>query len=162
MASHSLPVPVPRTRGQSRDRASVRGPSVRVLVAVSVALLILFSWLRVILALEIASTGRQIQLRAQDLDGIERGNDNLRLQISHALSPTRLAPLAEEMGFQPHKPVYVPWPELPAVEEGPDLADQERLRLLIDDDGSAASQDSSLLDAAVNELGVLLGTPEAP
>jgi len=162
MASHSLPVPVPRTRGQSRDRASVRGPSVRVLVAVSIALLILFSWLRVILALEIASTGRQIQLRAQDLDGIERGNDNLRLQISHALSPTRLAPLAEEMGFQPHKPVYVPWPELPAVEEGPDLADQERLRLLIDDDGSAASQDSSLLDAAVNELGVLLGTPEAP
>jgi len=143
MASHSLPVPVPRTRGQSRDRASVRGPSVRVLVAVSIALLILFSWLRVILALEIASTGRQIQLRAQDLDGIERGNDNLRLQISHALSPTRLAPLAEEMGFQPHKPVYVPWPELPAVEEGPDLADQE-------------------LDAAVNELGVLLGTPEAP
>jgi len=162
MAIHSLPVPVPRTRGQSRDRASVRGPSVRVLVAVSIALLILFSWLRVILALEIASTGRQIQLRAQDLDGIERGNDNLRLQISHALSPTRLAPLAEEMGFQPHKPVYVPWPELPAVEEGPDLADQERLRLLIDDDGSAASQDSSLLDAAVNELGVLLGTPEAP
>jgi len=162
MASRSLPVPVPRSRGQSRDRAAVRGPSVRVLVAVSVALLILFSWLRMILALEIASTGRQIQLLAQDLDRIQRGNDNLSLQIAHALSPTRLAPLAEEMGFRPHEPVYVPWPELPAVEEGPDLADQERLRLLIDDDGSATSQDSSLLDTAVNELGVLLGTPEAP
>ena len=162
MASRSLPVPLPQAQSQNRERVVVRGPSVRVLVAVSVALLILFSWLRMILALEVASTGRQIQLRTQDLERIERGNDNLRLQISHALSPVRLAPLAEQMGFQSHQPVYVPWPDLPAVEENPALTDQERLRLLLDDGGSAAAQDLSLLDAAVNELGVLLGTPEAP
>jgi len=162
MASHSLPIPLPRTRGQSRERVVARQPSVQVLIAVSVALLILFSWLRMILALEIASTGRKIQLKTEELERIERDNDKVRLQIAGALSPERLAPLAEEMGFQPQKPVYVPWSESGAEPANSGITDQDRLQLLLQDGASTASEEPSLLDVAADEIEILLETTATP
>jgi len=162
MASHSLPIPLPRTRGKSREGVVARRPSVRVLIAVSVALLILFSWLRMILALEIASTGRKIQLKTEELESIERGNDKVRLQIARALSPERLAPLAEEMGFQPQEPIYIHWSESAAEPADSGITDQDRLQLLLHDGQSSTSEEPSLLDIAADEIEILLETTATP
>jgi cell division protein FtsL len=112
VASHSLQIPLSQARKQNRGRTAVRTPSVRVIITAFIALLILFSWLRFILALEIALTGRQIQIKTEELERIERINNDLRRKIAEAMSPERLATMAEEQGFMPHEPIYVPLPRL--------------------------------------------------
>ncbi len=114
MASRSLQAPLSRVGKQSRVRA-ISTPSVRMVVAVVVTLLILFGWLRLILALEVASTGRQLQVLSEDLKEIERDNDYVGMRLAGALDPAVLAARAEEAGFQLSKPDYVQMPPPSAV-----------------------------------------------
>jgi cell division protein FtsB len=111
MASHSLPVPLPHATRRERDVRVVRTHSLRAVIAVFVALLILLSWLHLIQALEIASTVREIQAKTEELERIERTNNEIRIEIAETLSPSRLAQAAEELGFRPSQPLYVPFPQ---------------------------------------------------
>jgi len=101
-----------------------------------VALLILFRWLHLILALQIAATGRQLQIQQEELGRIERYNAMLRLAIAKATLPSRLATEAEQYGYGPRDPLYlliaVPDPSSgegerpsPAGEEGSGGGDEE-------------------------------------
>jgi biopolymer transport protein ExbB/TolQ len=83
------------------------GPTAAIVVAVLVALLILFLWLHFILALKIESAGREIQLRTEELRRLERHNQELRRQISISGSQERMFELSKEMGYVLQQPVYV-------------------------------------------------------
>jgi cell division protein FtsB len=95
------------TPEQSRPRISGRAPSLRTAVIVFLGLLILFRWLHLILALQLASTGRQIQIATEELQKIERHNTTLVQEISEAESPTDLAQRAIQEGYKPGQPIYV-------------------------------------------------------
>ncbi|MGD2205264.1 MAG: hypothetical protein PVH17_00675 [Anaerolineae bacterium] len=79
----------------------------RTAVIIFVALLILFRWLHLILALEIATNGRQIQLRTEELHKYERLNLAIQREIAEAESPRQLADRALSLGYRPHKPIYL-------------------------------------------------------
>jgi hypothetical protein len=83
------------------------GPSVTVILAVFVALFVLLLWLHFILAQQIESIGRDIQVGTQELQRIERHNQELQRQIAIAGSQKRLAIQAQSLGYRPQKPVYL-------------------------------------------------------
>lgn len=83
------------------------GPSLTVILAVFVALFVLFLWLHFIVAQQIESIGRDIQVGTQELQRIERHNQELQRQIAVAGSQKRLAIQAQNLGYQPQVPVYL-------------------------------------------------------
>lgn len=107
MSSHSLPMPFRHTRGRLQLGIGARIPSLRTAVFIIIAVLILFRWLNLILALEITRTGRQIQTTTEELHRQERDNAGLRLAIAEAESPLTLAEAATQLGYKPRAPVYI-------------------------------------------------------
>jgi hypothetical protein len=81
------------------------------LVAISVALLILFTWLHLVLALQIAATNRQLLTQAGELDRLVRDNGAVLVEIAQAQTPQKLQERALQMGFRPQEPVYLLLPE---------------------------------------------------
>lgn len=106
MASRSIPIPF-RKSEQTRTQTMVYAPSLRTAVIAFIAVLILFRWLHLILALQIAGTGRQIQAQTDQLHQLERQNASLLDQASLAQSPQDLADRAEELGYRSGTPVYL-------------------------------------------------------
>jgi hypothetical protein len=133
----------------------------RIVIAAFVALLILFSWLRLILALEIASTGREIQQRTGDLERIQRLNDHKRAVIARAKSPQTLHDAAYAQGFRPYQPIYVSMPR-PLVTSGDETTWGTGLTALPSEQRASALADQSLLDLASGELDNLFETEVAP
>jgi cell division protein FtsB len=84
-----------------------RVPAAGTIVAVLVALLILFQWLHFILALKIESAGREIQAKTEELQRIERHNHELRRQISIAGSQEQMSERSRDMGYAAQRPVYL-------------------------------------------------------
>ena len=109
MASHSLPVPLQRQNERSKGAAPTR--TLSLVVAALVALLILLSWLHLIQALEIADTGRKIQAAEEELEQIERINNELRIKIAEGQTPAKVVAGAERLGFRRSQPVYVVFPD---------------------------------------------------
>jgi len=71
------------------------------------ALLILFAWLHLILALQIASTGRQIQIATEELQKLKRDNMALVRDTAIAESEEKMAERAAALGYGPQAPVYL-------------------------------------------------------
>jgi hypothetical protein len=61
-------------------------------------------------ALDMASTGRDIQDKMDELQEIHRGNDYLRWRIAEELSVAKMSERARQMGYRQHEPVYLPLP----------------------------------------------------
>lgn len=78
------------------------------MLAVLVIVTILLLWLHFVLALQIASTGRQIQIATEDLHKLKRSNAAILREISEAESPRRLAERAYDLGYRPQTPIYLP------------------------------------------------------
>lgn len=112
MASNPLSLPLKQARKRTEVQIVRYTPSVRTVVITLVALLILFGWLHLILALEIASTGRQIQIETGELEKIQRTNDMLRWTIASELSSTEMAQRAVAKGYVRQEPVYLPLSQL--------------------------------------------------
>jgi hypothetical protein len=112
MASRSLPIPTRQAQKQVQTRTWAHAPSLRAAIIAFVAVLILFRWLHLILALQIASTGRQIQLENVELQRLERANSELQRRIAAAESPGLLADEAIQLGYAPRSPLYVRVAEL--------------------------------------------------
>jgi hypothetical protein len=108
MARHRASTPLPQSQRSASTRSADRTPSVRTVIIVFVVLLILFGWLHLILSLEIASTGRHIQLRTEELKEIERGNEDLHRRIAEALNSAEMTRRALEAGYQLQEPIYLP------------------------------------------------------
>ena len=108
MARNSLPVPVPERRPLSRLLGFVRSLSPKTLVVVLVAVILLFRWLHLVLALDIAATGRRIQLVTQQQQKHEWKIDQLEKLIAEAESPRTLAVVVEQLGLEPGRPEFVP------------------------------------------------------
>lgn len=109
MASRLLPTPFSQAqaREQMQMRATDRTLSARTVIIIFVVLLILFGWLHLILALETASTGYQIQRKMEELKKIERDNQDLQMEIAEILSATKMVPRAESLGYGPQQPIYL-------------------------------------------------------
>jgi hypothetical protein len=110
MTSRSLPIAFPNVQRQPRAIVNVHAPSLQAVIVVFIALFILFGWRHLILTLEIALTGREIQIKTEELEAITRHKSSLQQQISTLESPAVLAPAAYEMGFADRAPLYVPLP----------------------------------------------------
>lgn len=162
MASQSLPMPLSPARKQSRNRTATRTRSVRMVIAVFVALLILFSWLRLILALEIASTGRQIQEKTEERDKIIRSNNDKQFKISELMSPTSLSDAAYDKGFRPHKPIYVPLPQPFSGSTRVEGVDELEFPATDIDEQELPPEGQSLIDLATRELDTLLEVEVQP
>lgn len=99
-----------------------RTPSSWTVLAIFVIVIILFLWLHFVLALQIASTGRQIQIATEDLHKLERANAAIQRQVAEAESPRELAERAHDLGYQPQVPVYLPLSR-PISQAGDDTGD---------------------------------------
>jgi hypothetical protein len=152
MASHSLPIPFPQAQERTRAPATSRTPSLWTAVVIFVALLILFGWLHLIVALQIASTNREIQIMTQDLDVMERQRAILLRQIAEAESPILLEKRLLLGGYQPKEPVY--YLLLPESAAGDAMdGDSERgyLPPVVTDAQTAASRSPSLLETVIDD-----------
>jgi hypothetical protein len=76
--------------------------------AVFVIVFILFLWLHFVLALQIASTARQIQIGTEKLNKLDRSHAALQREIAEAESPRAMAARAKDLGYQPQVPIYLP------------------------------------------------------
>jgi hypothetical protein len=70
--------------------------------------LILFAWLHLILGLQIASTGREIQVTTEELEKFKRDNLAIMHQIAVAESQENTAARAVALGYGPQAPLYLP------------------------------------------------------
>ena len=107
MASHSLPVPVPQARERSQLHVANRLPSLRIAVAVFAALLILFAWLHLLVAMQIASTNRLITERTAELSRLERDKQVILLKIAQSESPIVMTQRLLEEGFVRQELMYL-------------------------------------------------------
>ncbi len=107
MAGESTPSAPRFSRRVVPARLASRAPSLRTAIVVFIAVLILFRWLHLILALDITSTGRQIQLRTEELGQHNRAIADLKNRIAVAESPSKLSDRAQELGYGPANMVYL-------------------------------------------------------
>ena len=95
------------TSQQARARSNRRIPVLHIVVAVVIAVLILFLWMHFILAMQIEATGRRIQEEMVELDRLERQNAALGRRIAESSSQDLLTRRAEEMGYELVAPHYL-------------------------------------------------------
>jgi hypothetical protein len=84
-----------------------RRPSGQAILAAFLALLILFLWLDLILAIQIEVTGREIQAGTAELAKIRRQILAVEQQSAAARALDNLAGRASELGYQPQEPVFL-------------------------------------------------------
>ena len=101
MTKHSQP-----TKRSERAAPASTVP-VRTMLFGGAALLILFAWLHLILALQIASTGRQIQIATEELQKLKRDNMAVVRDTAVAESEEKMAERAAALGYGPQAPVYL-------------------------------------------------------
>jgi|GEM_PF-2422222 len=107
MTSHSLPVPAPQARERSQPHVTSRFPSLRVAIAVFAALLILFGWLHLLVAMQIASTDRLILDKEADFDRLERDTQVVLLKIGWGESPRIMEGRLAEEGYERQDALYL-------------------------------------------------------
>ena len=95
------------TLQQTRVRSSRRIPALHIIIAVVIALVLLFLWMHFILAMQIEATGREIQEERVRLGRIERQNAALGRQIAETNSQEVLTRRSKELGYELRVPHYL-------------------------------------------------------
>lgn len=95
------------TSQQARVRSSRRVPVLHIVVAVVIAVLLLFLWMHFILAMQIEATGRQIQEERVVLERLERQNAALGRRIAEGSSQNLLTRRAQDMDYELRTPHYL-------------------------------------------------------
>lgn len=111
MASQSLPIPLAKTKEHIQSRVIARVPSMRIVAVVFVTLLILLFWLHFILAMDIVSTNRQIQIMSQEIEQEKRKHAGYRSEIGTTGSQGYLQIRAEADEYEYGEPVYLIIPQ---------------------------------------------------
>ncbi len=78
-----------------------------IVIAVFVALLILFFWLQFLAAQQIETLGRQIMETNRELERVQRENAALEHAICAETAQERMAQRAEALGYDLQPPVYL-------------------------------------------------------
>jgi len=89
------------------ERHRPKSPALQFALAAVVALLILSLWLHFFLALEIEDIGRDIDVKTEELERLQRENLATMGQITLLESQGRMAGEATAMGFRPQQPLYL-------------------------------------------------------
>jgi hypothetical protein len=95
------------TSQQARVRNGRRIPALHIVIAVLIALLLLFLWMHFLLAMQIEATGREIQEEMVVLDRFERQNAALGRKIAESSSQEVLVRRVQEMGYELKTPHYL-------------------------------------------------------
>lgn len=95
---------LPRMRFRS-ERS--RTQAAQALIVISVFLFVLFLWLNFVLAQQSELLGREIQLKTDDLQSLERQGDALRKEIAITTSQQAIAERARLLGYQPQTPFFL-------------------------------------------------------
>ncbi len=95
------------TPQQARVRSSRRVPVLHIIIAVVIAVLLLFLWMHFILAMQIEATGRQIQEERVVLERFERQNAALGRRIAESSSQDLLTRRAQDMDYELRTPHYL-------------------------------------------------------
>ena len=161
MASQSLPIPVPQTRAWMRAgaRAINRVLPLWTVVAILAALLILFGWLHLVLALQTTSTNRTIQERTAVLEKLERDQAVIVREIAAASAPGGLEDRARLAGFRTARPMYLILQPVQA-----NSYSEADLEVASEFTSSAvqASEVSTLLEAVIRDTDQRLESESAP
>ena len=88
-----------------------RTPSIQALIVIFISLFILFLWLNFGLTHQIESIGRDIQVRTEELQSLERQGDAYRQEISDKESQRVMSERARLLGYQPQAPFFLPMSE---------------------------------------------------
>ncbi len=89
------------------ERNRPKNAGLQFALAAVIALLILSLWLHLFLALEIESMGRDIDVKTEELERLQRANLAMMNQITLLDSQRRMASEATAMGFGPQRPLYL-------------------------------------------------------
>lgn len=132
-----------------------KSPSLQVILVAFVALVILFLWLNFVLAQEIESIGREIQVKTEELGAVERRHEALLKEISTVGSQQDMAARALALGYQPQTPVFLAVPEPLVQAPSNAFADSGQVAVLSGGERDWPSQPaSSLLDVLARQLQV--------
>jgi hypothetical protein len=103
-----------------------RTPSTQALIVIFISLFILFLWLNFVLTQQVEMIGRDIQVKSEELQSLQRQGDAYRQEISVKGSQWNMSEKARLLGYQPQAPVFLRMSEPLAepVSEAPALAGQ--------------------------------------
>jgi hypothetical protein len=76
-------------------------------LAILVVLFILFLWLHFIIAQDIEMIGRELQVKTEELQRVEREQQSLRKKIATLSTQQRMAERAEQLDYRTQDPVYI-------------------------------------------------------
>lgn len=96
---------LPRTSLLSRRR---RSPSIQALIVIFITVFILLLWFSFGLTQQIESMGRQLQVKTEDLELLQRQADAYRKEISVKGSQLNMAERARLLGYEPQAPFWLP------------------------------------------------------
>ena len=151
MATQSLPIPMPQAQARSQARtSSSRFPSVRIAIAVFAALLILFGWLHLLLAMQTASTNRMILIKEEELSIQKRDNAVILRKIAEEESPRKLETRLLEAGYKVSEPLFLLLTEFIAEDNAGSDA-QEAFSSMTGNTGDTSTLPQSLLGLAPDE-----------
>ncbi len=108
---------LPRIFSISKRR---RTPSIQALIVAFITLFILFIWFSFGLTVQIESMGRQLQVKTDELELLQRQADAYRKEISVRGSQFNMAERARLLGYQPAAPFFLTVAE-PFAEPAGDL-----------------------------------------
>ena len=128
------------------------GPSLQAIVIVFVALFILFLWLDFIQTQQIESTGRDIQVKTEELGVLERQRDALLREISAAGSQQRMSDQAWMLGYRPQIPIYLPVAQPLVQATGEATSNSWPLATPESAEGAMAETSSSLWDLLTQQF----------
>ena len=120
-----------------------RTPSVQSLIVIFVLLFVLFLWLNFLLAQQTESVGRDLQVKTNELQSLEREGDALRKAIAIKASQHKMAERARVLGYQPQAPFFLPMSE-PLIEPAAE-APAGQTTTLASSEGDDAAASSKLL-----------------
>ena len=128
-----------------------QNPSWQTFLVVSIALFVLFLWLHFIIAQQIESLGREIQIQEEELGQIQRWNNELRIRIANAKSQENMVRRAMEMGYELQTPVYLLFNQPLIPGEGQSGSHHIRPSTTVNAGQVQALQDRSLWDMVARQ-----------
>jgi hypothetical protein len=108
-----------------------RTPSTQALIVIFISLFILFLWLNFVLTQQVEMIGRDIQVKSEELQSLQRQGDAYRQEISVKGSQWNMSEKARLLGYQPQAPALAGQSSALASSEGMQVQTASRLWLLL-------------------------------
>jgi hypothetical protein len=134
-------------------------PPIQATILVFLGLFVLLLWLDFVMAQQIESRGREIQVKTEELHTIERRQKALLKEISAAGSEQRMAEQAAALGYRPQTPIYLPVAHALSQSTGNPMGSGETSTTAARGEREMALSGYSLLDMLARELKAMETAP---